>query len=168
MCKEIRGLYGKGDLTKSEIVRKTGHRPDLTPPSLSGGLIHRKSKMAHFVPNRCDIPTPTSRLRVDDGQPGSDPPWCLQNRIFSNLPKRRVGVGKLTMTPFLGKFVVLRGKNCWRDSFLSYSSLVWRRLRGRLTVDCRRGCCVRYNVKSRKHASLRPKLVVIRVHNIVQ
>jgi hypothetical protein len=49
-----------------------------------------------------------------------------------------------------------------------YSSVVWRRLRGRLTVDRGRGCCVRYNVKSRKHASLRPELVVIRVHNIVQ
>ena len=80
------------------------------------------------------------------------------------------GWGKLNLpqTPFLGKFVVLRGKNCWRDSCLSYSSAVGRRLRGRLTVARRRGCCVRYNVKSRKHASLRPELVVIRIHDVVQ
>src|ERR1700677_3286126 len=49
-----------------------------------------------------------------------------------------------------------------------YSSVVWRRLRGRLTVDRGRGCCVRYNVETRKHARRRPELVVIRVHNIVQ
>lgn len=57
---------------------------------------------------------------------------------------------------------------CRQDSYLSYSSAAGRRLRGKLAVDCRRGCGVRYDVKSRKHASLRPELVVIRVHNIVQ
>ena len=48
------------------------------------------------------------------------------------------------------------------------SSVVGRRHRGRLAVDCRRGFCVRYNVESRKHASRGSELVVIRVHNIVQ
>jgi hypothetical protein len=92
----------------------------------------------------------------------------LQKSRFVYIPTGiERGRGKLPETPF-GKFVVLFGKKFWRNTCSDSSSVVWRRLRGRLAVDYRRCCRFRYNVESGKHASLRPELVVIRVHNIVQ
>ena len=60
-----------------------------------------------------------------------------------------------------------RGRS-FRGLLSSYRSVFGRRLRRRLTVVRRRSCCVRYNVITRKHASLRPEFVVIRIRDVVQ
>jgi hypothetical protein len=61
-----------------------------------------------------------------------------------------------------GKDKLRRGK-LPRTPFSGLAAASWES-----GLDCRRCCGVRYNVESRKHASLRPEFVVIRVHNIVQ
>jgi ketosteroid isomerase-like protein len=49
-----------------------------------------------------------------------------------------------------------------------HTSGVWRRLDRNRTGDRGRRCCVLYDVKSRKHASLRSELVVILIRDVVQ